>query len=212
MRFIALIIFFTLCTFFGLVKIYSNKPFTLNSSELIASKKEHIPMIDFTKQNLSQLGLLEPQDIESWRITNDGVMGGQSQGSFSLQASHALFAGHISLENNGGFSSVFRSIKSLNKGFEKVSINIKGDGLTYQLRMSVKLDGYRLAYKHNFTTVAGQQKQLTFLLADFQASFRGRNIPNAPVLLSENILEVGFLVSSKVAGAFSLAISSVDFK
>jgi len=58
MRFIALIIFFTLCTFFGLVKIYSNKPFTLNSSELIASKKEHIPMIDFTKQNLSPLILI----------------------------------------------------------------------------------------------------------------------------------------------------------
>lgn len=168
-------------------------------------------MIDFTKQDLSELDLFELQGVGNWRITNDGVMGGKSQGRFSLQASHALFAGHISLENNGGFSSVFRSISPLNKGLEKVTINIKGDGLTYQLRMSVNLDGYRVAYKHIFTTLAGQQEQLTFLLKDFQASFRGRNIPNAPILQSENIIEVGFLVSSKVAGAFSLAISSVKF-
>jgi hypothetical protein len=155
------------------------------------AKKESVLMINFTGQ----------QSLDNWRITNDGVMGGKS-----------IFSGEISLANNGGFSSVFRPIESLAKALESVTIDIEGDGLTYQLRMIVNLDGYRMAYKQSFDTVAGQQTQLSFTLADFQASFRGRNIPNAPVLESENIREVGFLVTRKVAGPFSLAIASVSFK
>ncbi|MBA6290353.1 CIA30 family protein [Colwellia sp. MB3u-4] len=159
-------------------------------------------MINFTEQ----------QSLDSWRITNDGVMGGKSQGQISLQANKAIFSGDISLANNGGFSSVFRPIEPLAKALETVTIDIEGDGLTYQLRLMVNLDGYRMAYKQSFDTVAGQQTQLSFTLADFQASFRGREIPNAPVLTSENIREVGFLVTSKVAGPFSLVITSVSFK
>jgi len=166
------------------------------------AKKESALMINFTEQ----------QSLDSWRITNDGVMGGKSQGQISLQANKAIFSGDISLANNGGFSSVFRPIEPLAKALESVTIDIEGDGLTYQLRLIVNLDGYRMAYKQSFDTVAGQQAQLSFTLADFQASFRGREIPNAPVLESENIREVGFLVTSKVAGPFSLIIASVSFK
>ncbi|WP_259367517.1 CIA30 family protein [Colwellia sp. MB02u-9] len=166
------------------------------------AKKESALMINFTEQ----------QSLNSWRITNDGVMGGKSQGQISLQANKAIFSGDISLANNGGFSSVFRPIEPLAKALETVTIDIEGDGLTYQLRLIVNLDGYRMAYKQSFDTVAGQQTQLSFTLADFQASFRGREIPNAPVLTSENIREVGFLVTSKVAGPFSLVITSVSFK
>ncbi|WP_259367051.1 MULTISPECIES: CIA30 family protein [unclassified Colwellia] len=165
-------------------------------------KKESALMINFTEQ----------QSLDRWRITNDGVMGGKSQGQISLQANKAIFSGDISLENNGGFSSVFRPIESLAKALETVTIDIEGDGLTYQLRMMVNLDGYRMAYKQSFDTVAGQQTQLSFTLAHFQASFRGRDIPNAPVLESENIRQVGFLVTRKVAGPFSLVIASVSFK
>ncbi|WP_259364477.1 MULTISPECIES: CIA30 family protein [unclassified Colwellia] len=166
------------------------------------AKKESALMINFTEQ----------QSLDSWRITNDGVMGGKSQGQISLQVNKAIFSGDISLANNGGFSSVFRPIEPLAKALESVTIDIEGDGLTYQLRLIVNLDGYRMAYKQSFDTVAGQQTQLSFILADFQASFRGREIPNAPVLTSENIREVGFLVTSKVAGPFSLIIASVFFK
>ena len=166
------------------------------------AKKESALMINFTEQ----------QSLDNWRITNDGVMGGKSQGQISLQANKAIFSGDISLANNGGFSSVFRPIESLAKALESVTIDIEGDGLTYQLRMIVNLDGYRMAYKQSFDTVVGQQTQLSFTLADFQASFRGRDIPNAPLLESENIREVGFLVTRKVAGAFSLVIASVSFK
>ena len=179
-------------------------------SETDSTEPNSIEINPTKNQNISA-PLRELQNIKSWRITNDGVMGGKSQGSFTLHADHALFSGNISLENNGGFSSVYRTVSSVEKAVKNVSIDVKGDGLTYQLRLSVNVDGYRLAYKHNFNTTAERQEKLTFLLTDFQATFRGRNITTAPVLLSENIIEIGFLVTQKVSGPFLLAIKSIDF-
>lgn len=167
----------------------------------LTAKKESSIMINFTEQ----------QSVNSWRITNDGVMGGKSAGRFVFNQNKGIFLGDISLDNNGGFSSVFREIEPLVEDLKTVTIDIEGDGLRYQLRMVVNLNGYRLAYKHNVETVAGQRDKLTFTLADFQASFRGRSIDNAPILKSEDIREVGFLVTRKTAGAFSLSVFSLNF-
>ncbi len=162
-------------------------------------KKEPSIMINFTEQ----------KNTENWRITNDDVMGGESEGRFLFEQDKGMFTGYISLKNNGGFSSVFKMIEPLPNNLDTVSIDVEGDGTTYQLRMIVSLDGYRLAYKHDFDTVAGQRETLTFILADFQASFRGRIMTNAPVLKSEAIRQVGFLVTKKVAGKFLLSVFSV---
>ncbi len=167
----------------------------------LTAKKESSIMINFTEQ----------QSVNSWRITNDGVMGGRSAGRFVFKPGKGIFSGDISLDNNGGFSSVFKKIEPLVKDLKTVTIDIEGDGLTYQLRMVVNLNGYRLAYKHNVETFAGQRDKFTFTLADFQASFRGRNIDNAPILQSEDIREVGFLVTRKTAGAFALSVFSLNF-
>lgn len=159
-------------------------------------------MINFTEHN----------NTDNWRITNDNVMGGKSEGCFLLAQDKGIFRGCISLDNNGGFSSVFQKLNRLQKNLETVTIDVEGDGLTYQLRMIINLNGYHLAYKHDFNTVVGQREVLTFILADFHASFRGRMIANAPVLQSEDIKQVGFLVTRKVAGRFSLSIFNLFFK
>lgn len=165
------------------------------------TNKEAAIMIDFSEQ----------KSADSWRITNDGVMGGESEGRFLSEQGKGVFNGNISLDNNGGFSSVFRLIDTLPSNLETVTIDVEGDGLTYQLRMIVVLNGYRLAYKHDFNTVEGKRETLTFTLADFKASFRGRIIGNAPVLQSEDIRQVGFLVTRKTAGKFYLSIFNLNF-
>jgi hypothetical protein len=168
--------------------------------KMIAFKKEPSMMIDFTEQ----------KSTDNWRITNDDVMGGKSEGRFLSEQDKGVFSGYISLENKGGFSSVYLMVEPLSKGIETVTIDVEGDGMVYQLRMTVNLDGYRLAYKHNFNTVVGKRETFTFRLSDFQASFRGRIISDAPVLKSEEIRQVGFLVTKKVAGTFSLSVFSVN--
>ena len=193
-------------SFFSLIPAYGEK----TNNELDNKEKQRITTLKIIKKEPSiMINFTEQKNTDNWRITNDGVMGGESKGRFLLVQDKAMFTGNISLENNGGFSSVFQMIEPLAKNLENVTIDVEGDGTTYQLRMIVSLDGYRLAYKQNFDTVAGQRETLIFALADFQASFRGRIITNAPVLKSENIRQVGFLVTKKVPGSFSLSIFSI---
>jgi hypothetical protein len=157
-------------------------------------------MIDFSSQ---EEGL--------WRVTNDGVMGGLSNGEMIFEKDHGIFSGDISLDNNGGFSSVFRAVGGLPESFDKVVIDAEGDGQAYQLRLVVYINGYRLAYKHDFQTVSNKREKLIFTLSDFKASFRGRIITNAPLLKSEDIREVGFLMTKKAAGKFSLSVFELFF-
>jgi hypothetical protein len=157
-------------------------------------------MIDFSSQEEGR-----------WGITNDGVMGGLSNGYIYFYSDHGVFSGDISLDNNGGFSSVFRAVEDLPESFDKLVIDIEGDGQAYQVRVVIYINGYRLAYKYDFQTVANKREKFIFQLADFKATFRGRIIKDAPILSSEDIREIGFLMTKKVAGKFSLSVFELFF-
>ena len=50
--------------------------------------------------------------VDNWNIVNDGVMGGISTSSLSINSNSILiFKGYLSLENNGGFASTRMGIK-----------------------------------------------------------------------------------------------------
>jgi hypothetical protein len=178
----------------------SNKSIDQNNNHQI-EKGSEIYMIDFIKQ----------QEEGLWRVTNDGVMGGLSNGKMLFEQDHGVFTGDISLDNNGGFSSVFRQVENIPAQLDKLVIVTQGDGQTYQLRLVVYIDGYRLTYKNEFNTSVNKREQIVLKLADFQATFRGRDIKNAPLLKSENIREVGFLMTKKVAGKFLLSVYQLSF-
>ncbi|WP_259364801.1 MULTISPECIES: CIA30 family protein [unclassified Colwellia] len=192
MRFILI-----LCLFFS---AYASGNNINNQANDNSSGNKKAYMIDFSKQENGR-----------WRITNDGVMGGLSNGEMIFAQDHGIFSGSISLDNNGGFSSVFRAVDNLPQSYKKLVINTEGDGQAYQLRLIIYVNGYRLAYKHDFKTVANKRENHIFELADFKATFRGRAIPNAPLLNSEDIKEVGFLMTKKVPGQFSLSIFTLSF-
>jgi hypothetical protein len=157
------------------------------------------------------LDLINVEDITRWRITNDEVMGGKSQGEIIVAQGCALFSGDISSENSGGFTSTFHPVTALTPNFNTITIDVQGDGHVYQIRLVTLVDGYRISYKHEFSTSLNKRQQMTFKLTDFQASFRGRMITNAPELKSEDIIEVGFLLNctklkTHNSGPFSLSI------
>lgn len=163
---------------------------------LMLMNNQYSYIVDFT----------DPKEERNWRSTNDGVMGGLSQGQLVFSGSASHFSGIISIDNNGGFSSVYKDIQPLPERLDFIEIDVQGDGLIYQLRLIMYVNGYRLAYKHDFTTTLGQREHIKLKLSDFKASFRGRHISGAPKLRSENIRETGFLLSRKEAGEFSLML------
>ncbi len=64
-------------------------------------------LIYFTMQQLILFDFNKDADIRNWNVVDDGVMGGLSAGRFRVNdAGNGEFSGTVSLENNGGFSSL----------------------------------------------------------------------------------------------------------
>ncbi|EGA67916.1 hypothetical protein VISI1226_08314 [Vibrio sinaloensis DSM 21326] len=158
------------------------------------------------------IDMTQPNEYQQWQATNDNVMGGVSNGQLIYAKPISRFEGELSLANNGGFSSINRSIESLSSDIETVAIIVVGDGRRYQLRFSTRKNGVQINYKHEFSTRDGQLQNLEFSLKDFQAVYRGRLIDDAPRLAASDISRVGFLIADKTAGPFSLDVGQIRFK
>ncbi|MFS1421364.1 CIA30 family protein [Vibrio splendidus] len=159
-------------------------------------------MIDFTQAN----------EHKNWTATNDNVMGGISTGGFIYDDGISQFRGELSLENNGGFSSINRSVESINSDVDSIELKFVGDGRTYQLRFTTWIDGNRTNYKHSFETIKGEPLKKVFRLEDFQAVFRGRLLNNAPELKAQDIKQFGFLIADKQPRTFELNLIQIQFK
>ncbi len=147
-------------------------------------------------------------DISDWKIVNDVVMGGRSNGSFKLNGEgHGAFSGDVSLENNGGFSSLrYRFKDKTVNGYTKAILTIKGDGKNYQFRM--KSSAYdRHSYIANIST-NGKWQTIEITLSEMYPAFRGYqlDIPNYP---AETLEEIAFLIGNKKEESFQLLIDSI---
>jgi len=143
-----------------------------------------------------------------WRIIDDVVMGGRSDGSFSINSDgHGVFEGKVSLENNGGFSSVrYQPDKTIIDGASQVKFRLRGDTKTYQFRFKRKRSDYH-SYVASFQT-SGEWEEITIPLNQFKPAFRGRdlNMENFP---GDQVEEIAFLIGNKKAESFKLEIDYI---
>jgi monofunctional biosynthetic peptidoglycan transglycosylase len=120
------------------------------------------------------------------------------------------FEGELSLENNGGFASVRRSIVDDLSESTGVRLEIRGDGRTYQfrLRQDDRFDG--IAWRAEFTT-SGDWQTIVLSFDQFIPVFRGRQVPDAGPVEPAAIRQIGFMLADKTPGSFSLEIRSIEF-
>jgi monofunctional biosynthetic peptidoglycan transglycosylase len=143
-----------------------------------------------------------------WQPVNDGVMGGKSKGGPAIKEGHLVFSGSLSLENNGGFSSVRTTDFSADlSDAKRMTLRIKGDGRTYQLRLSTdaRHRGSRIAYSADFATRAGEWQEVEVVFDKLVPTHHGRTLEGPPIDLSQ-IREVGLLIGDKKAGPFRLEV------
>jgi len=150
-------------------------------------------------------------DLTNWFVVDDVVMGGRSEGRFFLnQDGHAVFTGQISLQNNGGFSSVRYGFEPLSvKAYNSCVIRVRGDGKSYQFR--VKSNQYdRASYVRYFQT-SGNWQTIEIPFAQMYPTFRGMKLdqPNFPGIVME---EIAFLIGNKNAETFKLEIDFIQLK
>lgn len=145
----------------------------------------------------------------AWRIVDDVVMGGRSDGRFEItEAGHGRFYGKVSLENNGGFSSLrhaFSEPVDVREATHFV-LRVKGDGKKYQLRVQSDYRE-RHSYRAEFTT-SGEWETIEIPMADMYPVFRGRelNMANYP---AEKIAVFRFLIANGEPEEFSLLIDEI---
>jgi NADH dehydrogenase [ubiquinone] 1 alpha subcomplex assembly factor 1 len=146
-----------------------------------------------------------------WRIIDDGVMGGESQGKFYIDTDgNGVFEGTISLENNGGFSSLRYQFDKINtKKDSKIKIRLKGDGKEYQFRIKDKSNSY-YSYITTFKT-SGEWQTVEIKLSDLYPSFRGRKL-NLPNFESDSFEEIVFLIGNKKNESFQLLLDKIEME
>lgn len=143
-----------------------------------------------------------------WRIVDDGVMGGKSSGDFHINESgNGVFEGLVSLDNNGGFSSVrYRETFQI-QSHTTIRIHLKGDGSNYLFR--VKPNSFdRHSYIAEFKT-SGEWEIIEIDLSDMYPAFRGRKL-SIPNFDKDQIEEVAFLIGNKKEQEFHLEIKSIQ--
>lgn len=159
-------------------------------------------------QNMVLFDFQTKSDINKWYILDDDVMGGRSNGRFFINdEGHGQFEGAISLENNGGFSSVRYDMETLNtEDYNTFEIRIKGDGKQYQFRAKSE-DNQRFSYIGDFNTT-GKWETIEIKFSDMYPSFRGYKL-NQPNYPGERLSEIAFLIGNKKAEPFKMEIDYI---
>ena len=100
-------------------------------------------------------------NISDWVIVDDVVMGGRSSGNMRLtEEGYGIFSGQVSLENNGGFSSVRYRTRDLKVSPENIiRLRIKGDGNKYQFRVKDNIRQYYSYITYFDTSESGKKSK-----------------------------------------------------
>lgn len=145
-----------------------------------------------------------------WMVVSDDVMGGRSTGKAEASPDGVRFSGHLSLENNGGFSSTRTLVEEAPHWADGMRLVLKGDGRRYQarLRLDRRFDG--ISWSHGFDTT-GEWQEIEIPFAKFEPVFRGNRVDAAGPVVPALISQVGFLLADKQEGSFLLEVQRIEF-
>jgi hypothetical protein len=148
---------------------------------------------------------------KGWRVVDDVVMGGRSSGNIELnEDGHAHYFGSVSLENNGGFSSVRHRFETINTSdYSTVILRVKGDGKKYQFRLKTSSKDY-YSYVFSFPT-SGEWETIEIPFTEFYPSWRGQKL-DMPNYAAGELEEVAFLIANYKNEDFDLLIDKIELK
>ena len=115
-----------------------------------------------------------------WGVVDDGVMGGLSQGNLEFTKRGTLvFSGDLSLDNNGGFSSLRTGDLNLDLSDSAgLLARVKGDGRKYQVRLAsdARYRGMEVSFMAEFATKKDEWVEVRVPFDQLVGSWRGRSL------------------------------------
>jgi transforming growth factor-beta-induced protein len=144
-----------------------------------------------------------------WSVVDDGVMGGLSKGKVAATDDGSiLFSGTLSLENNGGFSSLrTKTVKLDLSDSSGLKMRVKGDGRSYQLRLEsdARYRSMEVSFMGEFGTKKGEWIEVNVPFSGLTGSFRGFEVKDA-VFNPAKVQRLGLLLADKKPGPFALEV------
>lgn len=152
-----------------------------------------------------------PAAVIPWQAIDDRVMGGVSASHMRHDPTgHGVFAGEVSLDNNGGFASVRAPAVAPEAAAGALAclLEVRGDGRRYKfnLRSDDGFDG--VTHQAAFQPPAGEWAVIRLPLAGFAATWRGRPASAGPISAAQ-IRQVGLLIADRQAGPFRLDVREI---
>ena len=152
----------------------------------------------------------DPSAVADWGAIDDRAMGGASSSRLRYDpAGHAIFEGNVSLERNGGFASIRSTPASRGTpDTQTCFIEARATGKRFKLNLLTDDAFDSINYQASFTPESAWQT-LHIPLANFRATFRGREVPGAPALDPAHIRQVGLKIAERQVGPFALEVRRI---
>lgn len=148
-----------------------------------------------------------------WFSVNDGVMGGVSTGKPTIKNGTLHFMGDLSLDNNGGFSSIRAKGAYDFRGKEALVMRVKGDGRSYRLILATdaRHRNSAVTYGAGFETEAGKWTDVKIPFKSLSPTWRGEKLGGPPFDASK-VEQIGILIGDRKAGRFSLEVDWIGME
>ena len=154
--------------------------------------------------------------VRSWSALNDGVMGGRSTGVVDYGRKTMTWAGAVSLENNGGFSSVRSEWGEQDlSAFNSVTLLCRtttGEEDDFTLTMETSQKWWMPYWKANFTADS-EWREVTLPFSELKKS--SAMTGELPKLWTwgdlSDILRIGLMKYDGTAGEFGLEVDWMRF-
>ena len=150
------------------------------------------------------------QTEPGWYVVNDNVMGGRSEGDFSIEQGELHFTGRTNT-NGGGFSSIRTNAVELDlAAYDGIRLRVKGDGrrYTWRLTTNARWRGQEIGYWADFDTDEGAWRTVDIPFSRFVPRYRGTQL-DGPGLDPAQITGMGLMIYDKLDGRFELHLASV---
>ena len=151
----------------------------------------------------------DADSVAGWSIQNDTVMGGVSNSRTEWVDGQLIFAGDLSLDNNGGFCSMRSPVSAdfgaLAAGATALTLTATGDDQVYVVQVRTDRD----LFVQRITIAGGAEDTYVLPFSDFTATdFMLDAITPLEPLDPGSILQIAMYILDKQEGPFRLAIRS----
>lgn len=153
-------------------------------------------------------------DNRKWYVVNDRVMGGRSFGDLETTKNSIKFSGEVSLENNGGFSSIRSPYQKTNlSDFSKVIIRYRATGRDFSFQLQKHEAWYLPNFKLLLPNTADKWEEVTFKIMDFKkyrvGRYTGESIGSEDL---SSIIRMGIITEEKREGPFEIEVDYIRFQ